>query len=82
LWGANLPAPVLAAEFAPDDELIAVTSHPPAESSVSFRDTATGTEVEGVSSPAGSCGYAKFSADRRFLVSSEGDNAVLWALAY
>jgi WD40 repeat protein len=82
LWGTNLPAPVLAAEFAPDDQLIAVASHPPAESSVSFRDTVTGAEMEGVSSSAGSCGYAKFSADRRFLVSSEGDNAVLWALAY
>ena len=29
LWGTNLPAPVLAAEFAPDDQLIAVASHPP-----------------------------------------------------
>jgi WD40 repeat protein len=82
LWGANLPAPVLAAEFASDDQLIAVASHPPAESSVSFRDSVTGTEMDRVSSSAGSCGYAKFSADRRFLVSSEGDNAVLWALAY
>jgi WD40 repeat protein len=82
LWGANLPAPVLAAEFAPDDQLIAVASHPPAESSVSLRNTVTGTEVDRVSSSAGSCGFAKFSADRRFLVSSEGDNAVLWALAY
>jgi WD40 repeat protein len=82
LWGANLPAPVLAADFAPGDELIAVASHPPAEPSVSFRNAVTGTEVDRVSSSAGSCGYPKFSADRRFLVSSEGDNAVLWAVAY
>ena len=82
VWGTNLPAPVLAAEFAPDDELIAVASHPPAESSVSFLNTVTGMEADRVFSSAGSCGYAKFSADRRFLVSSEGDNAVLWALVY
>ena len=82
LWGTNLPAPVLAADFAPDDQLIAVASHPPAESSISFRNNVTGTEVDRVSSSAGSCGYATFSADGRFLVSSEGDNAVLWALAY
>jgi hypothetical protein len=82
VWGTNLPAPVLAAEFAPDDELIAMASHPPAESSVLFLNTVTGTEADRVDSAAGSCGYAKFSADRRFLVSSEGDHAVLWALAY
>ena len=82
LWGTSLPAPVQTAEFAPDDQLIAVASHPSAESSVAFRNTVTGTEVDRVSSSAGACGYAKFSADRRFLVSSEGDNAVLWALAY
>jgi WD40 repeat protein len=82
LWGTNLPAPVLAAEFAADDQLIAVASHPPAESSVSFRNTVTGAELDRVSSSAGPCGHVKFSPDGRFLVSSEGDNAVLWALAY
>jgi len=82
VWGTNLPAPVLAAEFASDDQLIAVAGHPPAESSVSFRDTETGAELDRVSSSAEPCGHAKFSPDGRFLVSSEGDNAVLWALAY
>ena len=82
VWGTNLPAPVHAAEFAPDDQLIAVASHPPAESSVSFRDTVTGAELDRVSSSAGPCGDATFSPDGRFLVSSEGDNAVLWARAY
>jgi len=82
LWGTSLRAPVLAAEFAPDDQLVAVASHPPAETSLSLRNTVTGEEVDRVSSSAGSCGFAKFSADRRFLVSSEGDNAVLRALAY
>ncbi|MGD0705839.1 MAG: Hsp70 family protein [Trebonia sp.] len=82
LWGTDVPAPVLAAEFAPDDELIAVVSHPPGESSVWFRDAATGTEKDQISASAGPCGFAKFSPDGRFLVSSEGDNAVLWARAY
>lgn len=82
LWGADVPAPVLAAEFAPDDQLLAVASYPPAESSVSFRDTVTGTEKDRISSSAGPCGCAKFSPDGRFLVSSEGGNAVLWARAY
>ncbi len=82
LWAIDVPAPVRAADFAPDDKLVATTGHPPQGSSVWIRDASTGIEVDRIPSADGTCGCVRFSPDGRFLVSSVGDNAVLWALTY
>ena len=82
LWAIDVPTPVRAADFDAHDKLVATIGHPPDSSSVWLRDTSTGVEVDRISSSAGPCGFVRFSPDGRFLVSSAGDDAVLWALTY
>ena len=82
LWSAALPVPVRHAEFAPDDSLIATVSMPSGAAPVSLRDAATGDETAQAGSADGPYGWARFSPDGRFLISSAGDDAALWALAY
>jgi Hsp70 protein len=82
LWSASLAAPACWAEFAPGDGLLAIVSQTARGLVVSLRDAATGGEVSQAGPGEGGGGWARLSPDGRFMVSAEGDNAVLWALAY
>jgi PQQ-like domain/Hsp70 protein len=82
LWSASLPGPIHGAEFAPDDSVLATVSHGPGGPSAALRDAATGSEAAPVGPADGACSWCRFSPDGRFLISAEGDNAVLWAVAH
>lgn len=79
-WALDVPSPVRGADFSPDDRLLATVSQPPGGSPATLWDPSTGAEVGRIGSDSGQCGYVKFSPDGRFLVSTEADDAVLWAL--
>ena len=80
LWSLELPSPVKRAGFSPDTRLLATVGQPPGSSMTVLRDATSGREVTRISFADGPSGSVAFSPDGRFLVSSEGDNAVLWAL--
>lgn len=79
LWAVDVPSPVLDADFAPDDGMLATVGQAQASSPTLVRDSITGSEVFRVGAASG---VARFSPDGRFLLTSEGDSAVLWALVH
>lgn len=82
LWSTGAEGPVVGADFAPDDHLLATISQLPGKSSASLRDAADGREISQLGQTEGEAGPVQFSPDGRFLITTEGDHAVLWALAY
>jgi hypothetical protein len=82
LWSIDVQHPVRSAEFTPEGSWLATVPQPVGYSSASLRDAATGRELAQIPSPNGACSWVRFSPDGRFMISEDGDHAVLWALAY
>jgi hypothetical protein len=80
LWCLEFPNPVRRAGFSPDARLLATVGQSPGDSMTVLRDAASGREVTRIVSAYGPASCVAFSPDGRFMVTSEGDNAVLWAL--
>ena len=77
----HVPSPVLNADFAPDDGMLAIVSQAQAQASSPawLRNALTGIELFRI----GATSWRRAVQPRlAFLVSSEGDSAVLWALVH